>query len=539
MNITRPLKPKLFNPNETLVGLHIPNFILKRKGLSNLAKLCYGRLTERAGKKAYCSPSQELLAKELVSSISRIQVALRELKEENLLLIVPTRGKNRLQHRPNVYMFIRPAEFDEEVSEEIEEVKDDLNEEESEEIVTRIPDPSKTMGLDTRQNKEMSSPTEDKCLCGVNDGSNNISNNILHYISSSSENKFSSSSIHVISEKPSTNVSGIDTGDFQSVLKQHSTVGKGLQNESHLPPGVINSLLQKDAPCPASNKTSLIDTPVTTPNKGLLNRRVLTRSEKVRSKAIEERLINIPAKIKAKKEEDKKNQKPLQTSAVVRSILDYWVECGFKLPGETTKGIKDSAKKIKGLLNGTLFPQFKQPFTIEQIKLSIIRHQIMAFDNDYEPAELAQKKRLQKLPLSDFIENTWIKNGDKSPFLTCHKYEPKLVKQLLPDPTPTLTKTLKDIFAKEVCAGRKPEKYSTHDENCFRSSVDKIIKFCTSNSRNLAIQTEREMMVYLCDCLRETCSGGTMIITPGFLCSEKTFTYRLPQYLEKQGIMYR
>ena len=383
---------------------------------------------------------------------------------------------------------------------------------------------------------------------------NNISNNILHYISSSSENKFSSADIHVTEEKPSTNVSGTDTGGFQPCDKQHPTVGKGLSDESHLTPEIINSSLQKDAPCPAPDRTA----PVASPNRGLLRRRVLIGLEKIKAKSIEERFINVPVKVESKSEriraksieerarlkveeeaKKEKEKKPVHISSDISEIFDYWKECGFKLRGETTKGYKNGIRKVRGLLKGTLFTDYKQPFTMEQIKTNINKFQIMAFNEDYEPVELAKKKTYQKTTLDSFIENSHAGNGNGGYFRMCHKYEPKLIKRLFPDPSPGLTKALKEIFAKEICAGRKPEKYSVHEENCFRSSVDKIIKFCTSNSRNLAIQTEREMMVYLCDCLRETCSGGTMIITPGFLCSEKTFTYRLPQYLEKQGIMYR
>ncbi|MFH1648819.1 MAG: hypothetical protein ABIA11_03805, partial [Patescibacteria group bacterium] len=311
--------------------------------------------------------------------------------------------------------------------------------------------------------------------------SNNISNIIhssLH--SSSSENKFSSSSIHVIEEYPDTDVSGIDTGDFQSVHKQLSTVGKGLSDESHLPPKVINSSLQKDAPRPAPDRT----VPVAAPNKGLLRRRVLIGLEKIKAKSIEERFINATARVESKSEKiraksievraKKKELEPFQPSKDVKEIFDYWIECGFKLPGETTKGIRDASKRIKGLLKGTLFPNYKQPFTMEQIKLNITRFQIMAFNNDYKPVELAKKKRLQDTSLYNFIENSWAKNdnGDKSYFLTCHKHEPELVKSLVPDPSPGLTKALKEIFAKEICAGRKPEKYSVHEENCFREATD-------------------------------------------------------------------
>jgi len=111
-------KPKLINPYKVFIGAFIPNFVLKRGDLTNLSKLCYGRLLQYAGKNGYCFPKQSSLAEELACSENGVQLALKELVAKSLLFVETPKGKERLQHRSNKYYFILPDIETEEMTDE-------------------------------------------------------------------------------------------------------------------------------------------------------------------------------------------------------------------------------------------------------------------------------------------------------------------------------------------------------------------------------------------------------------------------------------
>jgi len=87
-------------PYKMFVGCFLPNWLLKRKGLSLGAKVCYARLCQFSGENGKCYPSQETLAEELSTSSRNIRNYLKEL--EAVKLIETVRSGNT---KPNRYLF--------------------------------------------------------------------------------------------------------------------------------------------------------------------------------------------------------------------------------------------------------------------------------------------------------------------------------------------------------------------------------------------------------------------------------------------------
>ncbi len=76
------------NPYRKWIGCQIPNWLLKRTEPSQGAKLCYGRLTQYAGKNGKAFPKQKEIAKELgVSSDRTVRKYLKELQDYGLIKI--------------------------------------------------------------------------------------------------------------------------------------------------------------------------------------------------------------------------------------------------------------------------------------------------------------------------------------------------------------------------------------------------------------------------------------------------------------------
>ncbi len=83
-------------------GVYIPAFLLRYRGISPSAKLCFARLVKFCGQSEVCFPSQETIAEELGVSIRSIGGYLQELEEDGFIEII----RQGLQ-RPNHYRPLR------------------------------------------------------------------------------------------------------------------------------------------------------------------------------------------------------------------------------------------------------------------------------------------------------------------------------------------------------------------------------------------------------------------------------------------------
>lgn len=76
---------KRINPYRLFIGSFLPNWLLRKAGISHGAKLCYARLAQYAGEKGVAHPGQETLAEELSVSSRQIRNYLRELVNAQLI----------------------------------------------------------------------------------------------------------------------------------------------------------------------------------------------------------------------------------------------------------------------------------------------------------------------------------------------------------------------------------------------------------------------------------------------------------------------
>ncbi|MEK0326048.1 MAG: helix-turn-helix domain-containing protein, partial [Nitrosopumilus sp.] len=101
---------KTINPYKLFVGAFVPNWLMERTEISAGAKLCYGRLSQHAGKNGLCIPSQETLSKELGVKDRQLRNYLGELVKCELIHI----ERRGLNHTNSYTFFDHPWIADQE-----------------------------------------------------------------------------------------------------------------------------------------------------------------------------------------------------------------------------------------------------------------------------------------------------------------------------------------------------------------------------------------------------------------------------------------
>ena len=94
------------NPYKRFKGAFIPNAILEFPGLSQSAKLVWGRLAQFAGANGRCYPKIEEIASGVALSSRQAKRVLNELVENDFIQVVKPTGKRKLMHWPNEYLFL-------------------------------------------------------------------------------------------------------------------------------------------------------------------------------------------------------------------------------------------------------------------------------------------------------------------------------------------------------------------------------------------------------------------------------------------------
>jgi hypothetical protein len=89
-----------FNPYKLFTGICIPEAIVRHRGLSDGAKLAYGRLARYAGANGDAFPAVGTLADEIGKSLKQARRHLHELEAQKFIAMVPSVG------RPNEYRFL-------------------------------------------------------------------------------------------------------------------------------------------------------------------------------------------------------------------------------------------------------------------------------------------------------------------------------------------------------------------------------------------------------------------------------------------------
>ena len=97
---------QVFNPHGLFTGVFIPNCLVKYKGISSTAKMCWGRLKQYAGKDGAAFPSQETLAEEIGISKRQCVNVLNVLEKQGFIRRIIPNGNEKWLHKTTHYLFL-------------------------------------------------------------------------------------------------------------------------------------------------------------------------------------------------------------------------------------------------------------------------------------------------------------------------------------------------------------------------------------------------------------------------------------------------
>uniref|UniRef100_A0A6M3KLJ2 Helix-turn-helix domain-containing protein n=1 Tax=viral metagenome TaxID=1070528 RepID=A0A6M3KLJ2_9ZZZZ len=241
--------------------------------------------------------------------------------------------------------------------------------------------------------------------------------------------------------------------------------------------------------------------------------------------------------------QDSKIHSPLNTkpsdvlvSDVREVLLSYYDDYYIKsMPQTNTKSIQKDLNCIKKALNGTLYPEenefhsFNRKFTKEEIILAIGRY-ALTLSSEYYP----KNKKGMIIYLYQFFYNPYDRRC-RSPFLEYLDREPDKI--LSPSFTgnegrPIIVQKLLERMNETTLPPKEMDKLIFASEKIFT-----WFKVNEKNRGPTNIGTEGFMAKVLWDAVKEDVNGS-MPITAGFFCSNKTFNYRLPKYCDQQGYFF-
>ena len=250
------------------------------------------------------------------------------------------------------------------------------------------------------------------------------------------------------------------------------------------------------------------------------------------------------SKIKYKNHNPSTEKKVPRITKPIALIIEYWKELGLKFPKDTkSKTYISSIKNLRGLLSGKLLDE---KFDEGQIKEAIFNFSLAAIDNEYEPSDKSYKKKLANTYLPDFIHNKFIPNMDKyknslflyylsnKPFISKNGYKPEK------DPFPEITGKLKKFYSNKILGGAVNIKFSDIDNDRFIKTTKRLIQFLADNKSNMNIYNVpslKEITEYLCEAFWNRVKDKPTMVTPGWLCSDNTFSKVLPAYLTEQDVL--
>jgi hypothetical protein len=233
-------------------------------------------------------------------------------------------------------------------------------------------------------------------------------------------------------------------------------------------------------------------------------------------------------------EKSKNNKKPSTTFVpeTIKPFIAVWESNGFKVSHNGTNQFSYTVKALKNLITGNIFKDTEFPvksYTLPDFISSVNRLKL-SMSPDYYPLN---KSYLEKITIHDFLYNPYSKS--KSLFITMLSNEPKPVREKEIDYNPNITTLIIGKYKKEVLKGFEYEP-TTPERSKFILAASKLSTFFEVNSKKvsgIAKDVNKQVDLLWLAIEQETKSMRTSIadITPGFFCSDLTFSRRLPAYL--------
>ena len=233
-------------------------------------------------------------------------------------------------------------------------------------------------------------------------------------------------------------------------------------------------------------------------------------------------------------------------------FLDYWFAKELTLYGEHTKSFAEDVESLKKLTIGkyfvdknVVFKYMGASFTLEQWKLAVDRFKLACTDANCFPK---RKENIRKFTISKFLYNPFSarNNGPDSTsfFLNMLEGPPRRIRHVVEDGCPEITQRFVHLFKeyrKEVFNdyGYRP---SEEDKDRFVQATQKTILFFEElkpKLHNFHIQFSRENSFpdFVWAAVLHDVGGADFDVTPGFLCSNRTYEKRLPDYLTYKRIL--
>jgi len=278
-----------------------------------------------------------------------------------------------------------------------------------------------------------------------------------------------------------------------------------------------------------SNKESVLSE--STRPASRVKRVKISKADKIRYQT-----VVIPSYTKTKKE-------LIKPTKDILSVIEFWNALGLRKCNEGTKIWERSIQNIRKARLGWI-PISDKKYSYEEMKESIKKFSLSALDPNYFPINgTPHQKRLQGKALDVFI---WDDFSKKSPFIDFLSKELKLVHShplhLEEDKDPKVTQRIKSIYIQKILGGVEPPNgFPPHEDIKFITASNKLTEFYQKNKDYMNLEmfgifSVEDFTDILWECIEKD-NSITYDITPGFLCSDFTFSKRLPTYLYKEGII--
>lgn len=235
--------------------------------------------------------------------------------------------------------------------------------------------------------------------------------------------------------------------------------------------------------------------------------------------------------------------------ADVDKIVDYWNNLGLKRCWKkNTKTYQTTVRRLRAVLLGRMFdkeeeyPNLNRSYTVQEVLRSISRLALCLNDPNYEPIEgTSFHTYLKNMSLADFILNPRARRN-RSQFLEMLMKHPELSVRSPEeeDNHPAITKRFIKLYREKILGDLKVE-IPTASIFQFRKAANKTYEFFKTNKDQLSLHLlaskPADFANVVMDAILASMSGQEEKITPGYLCSDTTFTRRLPSYLKKHHLV--
>ncbi len=252
----------------------------------------------------------------------------------------------------------------------------------------------------------------------------------------------------------------------------------------------------------------------------------------------------------ASKEKDKlknKEKKEPHCPKIIQTYFDIWKRFTGKSNRKTSETYRQTIRDLKKLLKGNYYENHKcketkflvgKKINPADFELAVSRFAKARTNADYYPQN---KKYIAQINLKTFLFNEYGQNETSRSYLAKYlKEEPNKIPSQNQDKYSELTKQIIATYKLKVLGGIK---YNPNllDHNKFISAASLLTEFFNKNKKRLnglsksSNKSKAELLFKAV--LNDLGENKIKHISPGYFCSEKTFSDRLPRYMYANALI--